>query len=253
MDVIKEVRLMTEDEKLMADLSKYRQMALDMGAADARVFPTSNLVQGIRTRLAGCFFPRCPCLGLSMWCPPNWETPFELSQTIRDSYKYAIVFRGEIPPEIWTGPAAGSSRSGFLAAQVKVYGESWGEEAEEYWRKYAEDQHVTRQMVSFKEISASIMARARREGHPFAFHTSAGCCADKQCAPFGSVCVALRTGICRFPNDARPDGAGAMYYDWLRTLPSLGWQYTNVGWSVLPEDIQDRKPSPGITSIVFIE
>ncbi|MFC1951933.1 hypothetical protein ACFLYI_02685 [Chloroflexota bacterium] len=105
----------------------------------------------------------------------------------------------------------------------------------------------------YKEISAAIETGARKDGHPFAFHTAAGCCADKQCGSFNAKCIALKTGLCRFPGDARPDGAGAMYYDWLRTLPSLGWQYTNTGWSILPEDIGDRQPPPGITSIVFIE
>ena len=251
----KPAALTKEDDQLMADLEKYRKIALDMGAVEARIMPSSFLVQGIRTRFAGCFFPRCLSQGLSMWCPPTWETPCEVAQAVTGSYRYAIVFRYFDAVGIATGPSAGSSRTGNLEYYSKVYGKDWGPEAEKYWREYAEKNFESRPDVSYRQITATIEAEARKDGPPFAFYTAAGCFADKECGPLGSVCIGLKSSMCRFPGRTRPDGAGAMYYDWLRTLPKSlpGWKYTNVGWSMLPKDIEGREPQPGRVCVVWIE
>jgi len=240
------------NEKLKADMEKYHQMALDMGADEAKIVPASILVQTIRTRLA-CIFPRCNLNGTGMWCPPRWETPFEIAQAIRDSYQYAIAFRKARSPKTATGPAAGSARESTLNAYCDVYQRYWKPEDLKYWRDYAKEHHEPRPATRAGDIALIIEAEARKDGHQFAFTGFSGSCVNKLCDKFGSRCVALTTGICRFPGVSRPDGAGAMYCDWLRTSPQLGWQFQNVGWSTLPEDIEGLEPLPGKPSIVLIE
>lgn len=245
-----------DNEKLLADLEKYRQMALDMSATEAIIAPASDLVQSIRVRML-CFFPRCPNLGTSYWCPPSWGTPFEVAQAMKDSYKYAIFFRLLFPPEWFTGPCGGGRwRGGTLKTFIDQNRDYWEPEQVKYWQDYIEKHGVDRPGPLGRGISLAIEAEARKDGHHFAVTTAAGSCSTMLCGEkYNSRCIMLRTGLCRFPTKARPDGACSLYTDWLRTLPKLGrgWRYANCSWSILPEDMDGFEVPPGSTTIVLIE
>lgn len=248
------------EEKLLADMERYCQMALEMGAAEAVIVPASSIVQTQRVRML-CYFPRCPELGSCEWCPPYWETPFEDAQAMKDSYKYAVVLRLLIPPDDMTGPLSGGrGRGGVLGTIMDLQAEYWDPELVEYWQDYIEEHGTDKGgagIIAGKDLAVEIEKAARKDGHYFAFEGGMGSCAATFChtEEYRSRCIALRSGLCRFPGLSRPEGVVGMYYDWLRTHVNLGraWRYQDCGWSVLPEDMEGEEIKPGRTTIAFIE
>jgi hypothetical protein len=77
-------------EKLLADLEKYRRMALELGATDAKVIPASMVTVDERVRLK-CSFPRCHLYGETPNCPPYTPEP-EFMRKALSKYSYAVLF-----------------------------------------------------------------------------------------------------------------------------------------------------------------
>ncbi|MFC2013922.1 DUF2284 domain-containing protein, partial [Chloroflexota bacterium] len=235
------------EEKLTADLKRYRKLALDMDAEEARIIPASDIPQRIRTKMC-LFFPRCIGTGTAWFRPPTWETPWEYAKAMLASYHYAMVIKTPMPVEAMTGPFA---RIGppdvtptFIELGILQYKKYLAPEDIEYWQDQLEQfkaQEAQKTLhtpwVDNYAIARVIEAEARKDGHQFALTIISGTCALKHCAEFGAICVALKTGICRHPGKSRPYGVATMYLDYPLFFRKVGWQAEVAGFSKSTEDM----------------
>jgi hypothetical protein len=70
------------DKALKKDLERYRQQAIEMGAADAKIIPADMVVLDERVRLK-CWIGRCYNYGQSANCPPYTPEPEFMRQAFR--------------------------------------------------------------------------------------------------------------------------------------------------------------------------
>ncbi|MBI4284565.1 MAG: hypothetical protein HY670_01520 [Chloroflexi bacterium] len=239
------------EEKLMADLEKYRQMALAMGADDARIVPVSQIVQKLRARMVDQF-PRAYSIGVAYFAEPSFEIPWKYAKAILAAYRYAIMAHVPYPmdnPNNFTGPTA----AGELGQAIEIYKDNWTDEDIRYWREVVEKRQGRRHAQA--SVSNTIEREARKDGHQFAVGGLSGMCIQF-CEQFGNTCIALKTGICRNPGKSRPFGTAAtLGYDHPGTYTNLGWRNRVQGWSIFPEDYPEKleNPSPARTATVLIE
>lgn len=249
---VESVDMSAEEKKLLADIQKYRQMAIDLGVEDVRIVTPADIVQNVRPRFT-CIFGHCPGLGTSYFCPPNWEIPWEYQKDILTSYRYILIYRVSYPREGlgWrTGPASGAELEGM----IYLYERNWPDEAIEYWRGELKNRTPPVPPPRAEGISIAIEKEARKDGHQFAFTGFRGACSLQLCNKLGRSCSFLTGGQCRFPGKVRPDGAGAMNIDYMRTNAKQGWLTWNGGWSVLPEDFPERvEPYICTSHIMYID
>lgn len=248
------------EKKLAADLQKYQAIALEMGAEEARVIQASDIPQRIRARMC-FFFPRCIGTGTAWFRPPTWETPWEYAKAMLASYHYAIVIRTPVPIEAMTGPFAciGSNATPpFIELETMQYRRHLAPEDIEYWQveverfKIQEAQNpLPTPWVSNAKIAEATEAEARKDGHQFAFTSVSGTCALQYCAKFNTICVALKTRICRHPEKSRPGGVAMMYLDYPFYFRKMGWQKEVAGFSKSTDDMENHFTFKA--SFIFIE
>ena len=244
-----------KDKKLKADLMKYQQMALDMGASDARIVPISYIFPRIRARYVD-IFPRENCEHTSYFRDIVRQIPWKHAKAILASYRYVIISHIPFPmenPNNFTGPTS----HGGLEGIVEWYDKIWPAEELKYWNDVQNKRGGQRHLQQLAFIP-NIVNEARKDGHQFAFSGSAGPCTIICCeAGFGHDCVALKTGICRMAGTGkiRPSGTSAiMGLDHPATYAKLGWKSWVGGWSAFPEDFPDPiMPTPARTSMIFID
>ncbi len=85
-------------EVLLQDMKRYRQKAIDLGAADAEIITTDKVIVDERVR-AKCLFPKCENYGTSAHCPP-YAMDLEQTRRLVSRFKYAIFFRLKVPTEV---------------------------------------------------------------------------------------------------------------------------------------------------------
>ena len=81
-------------EQLLADLEKYRLMALRLGATDARVIRPEDVFVDERVR-GKCRYPTCPSYNTNMNCPPHTMALDEF-RALLSKYSYAIFFKVDV-------------------------------------------------------------------------------------------------------------------------------------------------------------
>lgn len=243
------------DDKLRADLEKYRQMALNMGAEDAKIVPRSDLVQTLKTRMAAVFPKDANTSSCYLGLPIFLHYPWRDTKAILDSYRYVIMAKIPFFPEerSWfAGPTSGDSLPDFLSNFKRFL----PPQDFEYWRDIRERQLLPKKRkINPKDVSSRIEAEARKDGHQFAFSGNSGVCISL-CEKFGGTCVMLRTGLCRNPGQSRPNGTSAIVgVDLPATYAKLGWQNWVQAWSVFPEDYPSGtlRPTPHNTITIFID
>jgi len=79
------------EEVLENDLEKYRQRAVKIGATDAKIINSSDIVIDERV-VAKCMFPRCPVCGTNVNCPPYTPRPDQIRIMV-NNFDYAIFFK----------------------------------------------------------------------------------------------------------------------------------------------------------------
>jgi predicted metal-binding protein len=85
------------EEILHSDLERYRQKAVELGATEARIIRSNDVIIDHRV-LAKCLFPKCPVSGTNINCPPH--TPdAEWVKKVVEGFQYAIFFKMEGPYE----------------------------------------------------------------------------------------------------------------------------------------------------------
>jgi predicted metal-binding protein len=232
-------------QKLQDDLEKYRKMALDAGAVEARIVPASDLKQSIRAKY-NCFFPRCQKQGTCGSCPPEWQTPWEYAKAILASYRYGIVARIQLIARNSTGPHNPLT----IRPNLELYRKYMPAEKIDYWENLAKEQegHITAEPIT--ELPYIIERKAREDGHYFAFTIHPGACAYL-CAETNYTCSSLGSSICIHPGLSR-GGNQSIYWDHVGINRSLGWKNWNQGWSIFGED-QEAAGELIESSIVLIE
>src|SRR5208337_5510679 len=86
------------EEKDSAELRDLIQLAGRLGATDAKVIGTEEIV--IEDNLARlCAEPRCENYGLSAKCPPNVSGPDGFRKLLQN-YRQAVVFKIDVPSEV---------------------------------------------------------------------------------------------------------------------------------------------------------
>lgn len=201
-------------EKLLADLERYRAMAISLGAADAKVIPANLVSVDERVRLK-CAFPRCHLYGETPNCPPYTPEP-EFMRKALSRFHYAVLLKHDVHP-----------KSDF----VDDRGWHKGHEAH---------QHATGSVVS------QIEALAFNDGHYFAVGFGAGGCKTTLCR--GMYCQFLDSGRCRFPLRSRPsmEGVGIDVYD---LVARVGWEIYPVAHADVDPDSIRCAVSVGIVFV----
>lgn len=200
------------DNRLKADLKKYRQKALELGATDARILPSAWAQVDERVRLK-CAIPPCPNYGRCGYCPPH--TPdLDLIRKALARYKWAIFFKNDVPPEDF--------------ADIKRY--------------YP---HGRKHQLKTDEIAANVELTAFTDGYRFAMGLGAGGCRDTLCN--GGLCQMLDSGRCPHILRTRPS-LEAMGIDAVDLINKAGWEIYPVYRSMDPASL----PCGISVGIVFI-
>lgn len=202
------------EEQIQEDLEKYRNRAIELGASDSRVITTDMVIIDERVR-AKCMYPKCASYGTNRNCPPYAPTIDQI-QKILKNYKYAILFKLDVPSKVIAGP---------LAKKTKAY------------KPYGLKRH---------EIVAKLEAEAFYDGYHLALGFGGGSCKRYYCPNL--ECNALKPGqACRHPLKARAamEGVGMDVFSMSR---KVGWDIYPIGERMSPSDV----PFGLYIGIVFI-
>lgn len=192
------VRKFTEKvsgEQLQKDLERYRKRAIELGASDAKVITTDMVILDERVR-AKCMYPKCQSYGTNMNCPP-YTPNLDQIRKIVENYKYAILFKLDVPSEDIAGPLARKSRA-YMPYSLKR-----------------------------AEIVAKLEAEAFHDAYHLALGFGGGSCKSRYCPDV--ECDALKLGqACRAPLKARAS-MEAMGMDVYTMARRAGWDIYPIG------------------------
>jgi len=191
------------DEQLQKDLEKYRQRALELGATDAKIITTDNVLIDERV-LAKCTYPKCPGYGTNVNCPP-YAMGLDLVRKVVNNFRYAIFTKLEVPSDEIAGP---ETRDRNLTAP---------------WRR------------KINEIISKIETEAFFDGYHLTLAFGSGPCKSILCPD--TECSALIPGQpCRHPLRARTamEGAGM---DVFTMATKVGWDIYPIGEATLPSEV----------------
>ncbi len=191
------------DKQLQEDLEKYRQRALELGATDAKIITTDNVVIDERV-LAKCTYPKCPGYGTNLNCPP-YAMDLDLGRKVENNFRYEVFAKVDVPSEEIAGPEA---RDKNLVAP---------------WR------------IKMNEIISKIEAEAFYDGYHLALAFGSGSCKSILCPKV--ECSALVPGQpCRYPLKARSpmEGVGMDVYT---MATKVGWNIYPMGEATLPSEV----------------
>jgi predicted metal-binding protein len=181
------------EEALRADLERFRELALELGASDAVVFPASDVIIDERVRLK-CLVPRCLRAGETPNCPPH-APDLDLVRRAVDAFSWAILFKCDVEPLEDYVPGRGRTRE--------------------------EKRHTLSFHRQSGEVVYGLERQAYKDGYHLAMGFGGGSCKDYLCQ--GMLCQFLDSGRCRFPHRARP-AMEAMGMDVIAMIGKLGWE-----------------------------
>lgn len=191
------------NEQVMSDLEKYRQRAIELGAEDAKIITTDDVLIDERVR-AKCMVPKCDYYGTNANCPP-YAIDLDLARRIVNKFHYGILIWSTISAEAITGHDEGAK---------KIRGST--------------------QKKNHERVS-KIEAEAFYDGYPFALGLANGSCKHLFCKD--TVCSALTPGKgCSHPLKARSSMEGWGMNAYLMAARA-GWDIYPVGASTKPSDV----------------
>jgi len=180
------------DEEVQADLERYRQTAMELGASAAAIIPASKVVVDERVRLK-CSVPRCLRAGETPNCPP-YAPDLELVRKALGRFSWAVLIKYDVQPLADYAPGSGKTKE------------------------------AKRRVLSFHQKSGEIVTalerQAYKDGHHLAMAFGGGSCKDYLCQ--GMLCQYLDSGRCRFPHRARP-AMEAVGIDVIDLVNKVGW------------------------------
>jgi predicted metal-binding protein len=116
---IREIKAEISEERLANDLEKYRQMALALGATDAKIISAKDVIIDERVK-ARCFSPRCPDYGTNLNCPP-YAMDIELARKSVALFKYGIFILLRVPAEEHAGKDYYDASKHRVPGAIKLY------------------------------------------------------------------------------------------------------------------------------------
>jgi len=201
------------EETLRADLDRYKQKAIELGASQAEVIPAQWVEVDERVRFK-CYVPRCVNYGQCAYCPPYTPEP-EFMRKVFSQFRWAVLVRSNVVP---VEDVADITR--FLPHGVKHFRET-------------------------AEIVSKIGILAFADGYYLAMGFTGGSCRDNLCN--GMLCQVLDSGRCRFPLKARPS-MEAVGIDAYGLATKVGWEIYPIYNGVDPNLV----PCASSIGIVFI-
>lgn len=198
---------------LPKDLEKYRQVALELGADEARVVKASEIA--VKDAVAfKCRVPRCFGYGNCAQCPPHAPKPAEVRQLLEE-FSHGLLFLRRVSSELL--------------------------------KRGRDDKERKDAFRSILEIVGKVESAAFYDGHYLAVGFSAGSCLSSLCDP-KLGCQVLKGEKCRFPLKARPS-MEAVGIDVYGLIAASGWEIYPYGSDANPEDI----PVANLTGLVLIQ
>jgi predicted metal-binding protein len=183
----------SSDDAMRADLERYREKALELGASAAAIIPAEWISVDERVRLK-CLVPRCLRAGETPNCPPN-APDLDLVRRAIDRFSWAILLKTDVGPIEDYAPGAGKTKE------------------------------EKRRTLSFHKASAEVVCglenEAYKDGYHLAMGFGGGSCKDYLCQ--GILCQYLDSGRCRFPHRARP-AMEAVGIDVIDLARKVGWE-----------------------------
>jgi predicted metal-binding protein len=181
------------DEAVRADLERYRELALSLGASGAAIVPAAIVNVDERVRLK-CVAPRCLRAGETPNCPP-YAPELGLVRQALSRFSWAILLKCHVEPVEAYTPGSGDTKAG------------------------------RRRVLSFHEKSSEIVCALERQAYKDGYHLATGfgggSCKDYLCK--GMLCQFLDSGRCRFPHRARP-AMEAVGIDVVSLVREVGWE-----------------------------
>jgi predicted metal-binding protein len=182
-----------DEEALQANLARYRQLALDLGASAAAIIPANSVIVDERVRLK-CLVPRCLRAGETPNCPPN-APDLDLVRRALSRFTWAVLFKCDVGPISDYAPGSGKTPE--------------------------EKRRVLQFHRQSSEIVYALECQAYKDGYQLAMGLGGGSCKDYLCQ--GMLCQFLDSGRCRFPHRARP-AMEAMGIHVIELINQVGWQ-----------------------------
>jgi predicted metal-binding protein len=202
------------EDRLPQDLERYRELALKLGATQAKIVKAEDIPVDERVTLK-CQIPRCFGYGVSAHCPPNTMKAAELRELLKQ-YHWAVFFILEVPPEVIVRDKATIKER--VAAYQQVY-----------------------------KIVNQVESRAFYDGHYLAFGFAAGSCRHTYCGQ-QEGCLAMEGKRCRFSLRSRPS-MEAVGIDVYHMAAQAGWDIYPIGSDAKPEDM----PKGTLAGIVIVQ
>jgi len=200
--------------RLPADLERYREKALKLGATRAKVIEAAEIPVDERVTLK-CQIPRCFGYGAGAHCPPNTMKPGELREVLA-KYQWAVFFIKDVPPEVIVRDKA------TIKERVAAYQEVF-------------------------KIVSELESMAFYDGHYLAFGFAAGSCRHTYCGQQKS-CQALEGKRCRFSLLSRPS-MEAVGIDVYKMTAALGWDIYPIGSGAKPDEF----PKGTLAGLVIVQ
>jgi predicted metal-binding protein len=203
-----------DEKQLKADLERYREMAMEMGASAAKVIPREKVYVDYRVRVK-CTIPKCPEYGSSAHCPPHGLETEKVKKFV-DSYRYALLVKMEIPSSTITGDDLGVMDEGGQLVVSKAL------------------LSLLKSYRKLNDIVTDIEAQAFYDGYYLSTSFTAGSCHASLCN--FQECQVLLGQPCRFPLRSRPsmEGSGMNVY---RMAEEAGWDIYPIGMDCNPENV----------------
>ena len=226
-------------QNLKKNLEKYRKLALNMGATDAKIVSTKDIPQDLRARYVGCLNPGCRWLNTNYHCPMVRVFPFEEMEEFFADYQYAIAFK-VLPPVMDDSPDVGK-------IDLDIYYTLGGGEAPD---KSMLARNIIRLRI-LSEMERRIRAAAYYDGYMMAAPIGSGPCLVTKCSDIGR-CPVLKGGICRSA-EVQPVGSGCAFIDYFTLARRISWGEIQLGGNcAFPEDVPNPEQYYNI-GLVLIE
>jgi predicted metal-binding protein len=182
------------------DLERYRRMALEMGASDARIISSKEVIVDERVR-AKCIYPKCNHFGVCINCPP-YAPDLDFVRKMISQYRNALLFCVKDETGVFLG-----GRS-----QKKLPGKDNPARAILY------------------SVCAEVESRSYYDGYYLSLAFGQGPCKSFWCPD--QPCAALQPGIgCRFPWKSR-SSMEAVGMDVFGMAAKRGWEVYPCGQRV---------------------
>ena len=201
--MVSKIMVSVPDEVLHKDLEKYRNRALELGAADAKITTTDMILIDERVRLK-CIVPLCSSYGTNANCPP-YAIALDLIRKMVNNFRYAIFIRLKVPSEELCGTG------------------------------YKEKRLAARSALKNFQIVSKIESEAFYDGYHLATGFGGGPCKLYFCPEH--ECTALVPGQpCRHALQARVsmEGAGMNAF---AMAARAGWDIYAIGCSAQPSEV----------------